>query len=99
MGKCKSCANRKRLYRKSMSGYYADKKYYCTERETMTDNGNGCERWERKGVEIDLSKARFDKAVEDLGYFAQIFTVRQAADRAETCKRNSGKTKDNATYR
>ena len=49
-----------------MSGYYADKKYYCTERETMTDNGNGCERWERKGVEIDLSKARFDKVEEDL---------------------------------
>ncbi len=65
MGKCRSCANRKRLYRKSMSGYYADKKYYCTERETITDK-NGCERWERKGVEIDLSKARFDKVEEDL---------------------------------
>ena len=65
MGKCKSCANRKRLYRRSTCGYYADKKFYCTERETITDK-NGCERWERKGVEIDLSKARFDKVEEDL---------------------------------
>ncbi len=65
MGKCKSCANRKRLYRRSTCGYYADKKYYCTERETITDK-NGCERWARKRVEIDLSRARFDKVEEDL---------------------------------
>ena len=73
MGKCKSCANRKRLYRRSTCGYYADKKYYCTERETMTDNVSGCERWEKKRVEIDLSKARFDKVEDDLRYLTEKF--------------------------
>ncbi len=64
--KCKTCNNCKRVYDKGLYRYFRWNWHYCTKREEVTELKNGCEEWEKRKTEYDLSPQRFDEVENDI---------------------------------
>ncbi len=66
MKSCKTCGACKPLYINIHWGFWREKQLYCTESESLTQDGATCAAWRKRGRGYDLSEARFDEIERDL---------------------------------
>ena len=62
---CATCQSCRQVYA-GFCKLWAQRKYYCTQREEMIDQADSCEHWQRKRPQYALSLQRFDEVERDL---------------------------------
>lgn len=65
---CKNCHACHLLYTMFWLEFSVILKHYCTQHKRLTKLTDYCDDWQKKRVEYDLSKERFDAAEENIKY-------------------------------
>lgn len=69
---CKNCGACKRVYCTIWFGFYKIDRFYCSERDNVLTDFNGCERWRKQKNRYDLSAQRFNDAVSDIQFILNL---------------------------